>query len=119
MHYFETESEFNQARQGNYYEPWLSYTKSSERVDYNKPDYAKIPFTIEALGGGNITWKLGDKTVQYSKNDGAWETMNSATTISVIEGDEVQFKGTNQDYSGNTISTTSQFKVKGNIMSIY
>ena len=122
MHYFETEAEFNQERHGNYYEPWVSYTEESDRVDYNKPDYAKIPFTIETLGSGNITWYLGTKTVQYSKNGGSWETMDSETTISVIEGDEVQFKGTNstycEGYDASTISTTAPFNVKGNIMSL-
>ena len=118
IHLFETEAEFNEARQNNYLEPWVSYTETSERVDYNKPDYTKIPFTIEALGSGNITWALGNKTVQYSKNGSSWETMDSSTTISVVEGDEIQFKGTNTDYCGNTISATSQFNVKGNIMSL-
>jgi len=121
IHYFETEAEFNEARSKNYTEPWVSYTEVSDRVDYNKTEDEKLfntPFTIEALGSGNITWALGDKTVQYSKNGGSWESMDSGTTISVVEWDEVQFKGTNTNYSGNTISTTTQFNVKGNIMSL-
>jgi len=44
--------------------------------------------------------------------------MNNTTTIPVIEGDEVQFKGTNNYYSECIISVTTQFNVKGNIMSI-
>lgn len=118
IHYFKTKPDFNEAYQNNYLEPWVSYTEEGEGVAYNKPDYTKIPFTIEALGSGDVNWAIGDKTVQYSKNGGSWETMNSATTISVVEGDEVQFKGTNTNYNGNTISATSQFNVKGNIMSL-
>ena len=122
IHKFRTEPEFQTARRDGYSEPWVSLTvESDNRVVYNKTEDEKLlgaPFTIETLGSGNITWKLGAKTVQYSKNGGAWETMNSATTISVVEGDEVQFKGTNTNYSGNTISATTQFNVKGNIMSL-
>ena len=116
IHYFGTEAAYNQERNNNYIEPWVSYTEG-RGLDYNI-DYTKIPFTIEALGSGNITWALGTKTVQYSKNGGSWETMTKDTTISVVEGDEVQFKGTNTNYSENTISSTSQFNVKGNIMSL-
>jgi hypothetical protein len=116
-HYFGTESEYNQARDNNYEEPWLSYTEG-KGLDYNKPDYTKIPFTIAALGSGNISWALGTKTVQYSKNGGTWEAMDSETTISVVDGDEVQFKGTNTDYDSNTISSTAQFNVCRNIMSL-
>ena len=120
IHYFESETEFNQARKNNYIEPWVSLTEG-EKVAYNKSKDEKLletPFTIEALGSGNINWALGDKTVQYSKNGSSWETMDSGTTISVAEGDEVQFKGMNTDYSGNTISATAQFNAKGNIMSL-
>ena len=119
IHYFGTEAAYNQERNNNYIEPWLSYTEG-KGIDYNKPydPYIHMPFTIEALGSGNITWGLGSKTVQYSKNGGVWETMNSSTTISVVEGDEVQFKGTNTEYRTNPISATAQFNVKGNIMSL-
>lgn len=44
--------------------------------------------------------------------------MNSKTTISVVEGDQVQFKGTNAAYDRNNIYSTAQFNVKGNIMSL-
>ena len=121
LHLFENELDFNAEYKGsNYIEPWVSLTKSVERVDYNKPydPYLHIPFTIEALDSGNISWALDDKTVQYSKNGGSWETMDNKTTISVVEGDGVQFKGTNTDYNYCTISTTMQFNVKGNIMSL-
>ncbi len=117
LHYFETEEGFIEERNNNYIEPWTSYTEE-RGIDYNKPDYNKIPFTIEALGDGNITWGLDSKSVQYSKNGSSWETMNSSTTISVVQGDEIQFKGTNENYSHNGISSTASFNVKGNIMSL-
>lgn len=119
VRHFKTVSDFNTARIDDYIEPWTSVT-DGKGLDYNKPydKWIHTPFTIEALGSGNITWALGTKTIQYLKNDGIWETMNSGTTISVVEGDEVQFKGTNTNYRGNPISSTGQFNVKGNIMSL-
>ncbi len=116
LHYFETAEEFIQEKNNNYIEPWGSYTEG-RGVDYNI-NYSRIPFTIVALGIGNITWSLGDKTVQYSKNYGSWETMDSSTTISVVQGDEIQFKGTNSNYYGNRISSTGRFNVLGNVMSL-
>lgn len=95
----------------------MSFTEGDE-VNYNKPDYTKIPFTIEALGSGNITWQLGSSTVKYSKNRGSWETMDGETSIAVVEGDKIQFKGTNTSYNSKTISSTAWFNVKGNIMSL-
>ncbi len=123
IHYFETEPEYSQARDNNYIEPWVSYT-DGKGLDYNKPydQYIHMPFTIEALSSGNITWSLQNKTVQYSKNGGTWETMNNNTTISVTDGDEIQFKGTNKYYDyedgGCSIASTASFNVKGNAMSL-
>ena len=122
LHLFETENDFNAAYNGTAYtEPWVSYTKQDENVDYNK-DMRTIPLTIESLGSGNITWALGDKTVQYSKNGGEWTTMDSGTSIPVSNGDKVQFKGDNENYyvqlSPYGIQSTANFKVSGNIMSL-
>ena len=103
---------------------WVESTADGE----GEIDYTTIPFTIEALESGNINWALSDKTVQYSKNGDPWETMNRTTTISVIQGDKIQFKGNNNSYyivepqSWNniklSISSTAKFNVKGNIMSL-
>lgn len=35
IRHFETEAEFNQARENEYVEPWLSYTEG-KGVDYNE-----------------------------------------------------------------------------------
>lgn len=80
--------------------------------------YLEMPFTIEMKQDGEISWPLRSKTVQYSKNNGEWATMTSATSISVANGDIVRFKGTNGEYSGNTLSCTGNFEVYGNIMSL-
>ena len=131
----QTDDEFDFARAIEYVEPWLSYTEG-KGIDYNKFDYSKIPFTIEALGSGTIRWALGEKVVQYSKNGGAWIEMDETTRISVVEGDVIQFKGDNPYYfyederwdddddeyytvkAEGTLSSTARFNVKGNIMSL-
>lgn len=76
MHYFQTESEFNQERSENYIEPWVSLTGENDRVDYNKTEDERLletPFTIEALGSGDIRWKLGAKplsNIQRTEGNG-------------------------------------------------
>lgn len=59
LHLFDTENQFKDKRTNDYYEPWVSLTEESDdRVDYNKTEDEKLlgtPFTIEALGSGNIT----------------------------------------------------------------
>lgn len=123
IHKFNTVSEFNDYRNENYKQPWLSYTVENDNVDYNcytPEEYAflSVPFTIESLGTGTITWTLGDKTVEYSKNSGEWTTMDKDTTISVVEGDEIQFIGENENYYENRIISTANYNAKGNIMSL-
>lgn len=96
-------------------------------------DYRTMPLTFEILSGGNIVWKAFNaafsKTIEYSKNDGEWTSITSATgssapTISVVSGDTVQFRGNNANYgtsindSNSFEDTTCGFKVKGNIMSL-
>ena len=117
LHYYETESEFIEGKKNDYEEPWTSYTEETDRVDYNDP-YLSKPFTVKVIGSGDISWNLNDKTLSYSKNNGTWDTMTSATTIQVVDGDEIQFKGTNANYCGNTFASTTQFIVEGNIMSL-
>ena len=85
-------------------------------VDFN-PDYNSIPFTIEALESGSITWVLSS-SIQYSKNGGTWTSWDGTTAISVVEGDKVQFKGTKSDYGNEYVESTARFNVFGNIMSL-
>ena len=121
IHLFANESEFDQERQGNYYEPWVSYTKSADKVDYNKTEEEKLlgtPFTVESLGSGNVTWSLGSKTAQYSKNGGEWTNITRSAPIPVVAGDKVSFKGTNSSYKNCALKSTAKFNVMGNIMSL-
>ena len=94
-------------------------------------DYSKDYLTFNVLTGGTIAWdSIGTgqaKTIQYSLNDGSWTsiTANTATTISVSDGDVVRFKGTNtsyaadkNNYSGFDSGGTASFNIEGNIMSL-
>ena len=103
-------------------------------IDWNslepEPDYSTIPLTFKITGDGYINWKASNsantKTIEYSKNDGDWTSITSTTEgvqIPVVSGDTVKFRGNNNSYTHNneynTFSgTTSNFKVKGNIMSL-
>lgn len=128
IHLYSTEQEFEADYNGAaYIEPWVSLTLDVDRVDYNKTpvpptpvDPSTYPFTIEALGNGNIVWNIGSKSLQYSMDDGeTWETFTSPLAVSA--GDKVQFKGTNSSsFFGNCLSgSTMNFNVEGNIMSLF
>lgn len=99
-------------------------------------NYASQYFTMEILTAGTIVWKAGTstttstrRTIQYSKNNGAWTSIKATTggvSFSVSVGDIVRFKGTNTTYStqsGGTYahtfsSSTASFNAYGNIMSL-
>ena len=99
-------------------------------------DYASQYFTMEVLTAGTICFKAGAsataasnrRTIQYSKNNGTWNSITSTTggtTFSVSAGDVIRFKGTNATYSSRSASTyantfsgtTAKVKIYGNIMS--
>lgn len=99
-------------------------------------DYASQYFTMEILSAGTISFKAGAsattaskrRTIQYSKNNGTWNSITSTTggtRFSVAAGDIIRFKGTNTTYSTKSASTysntfagtTAKVKVYGNIMS--
>lgn len=93
-------------------------------------DYSQDYLTFRVLTDGTIMWNsIGsgqEKTIQYSKNDGAWTmiTANTATTISVNAGDVVRFMGNNNTYAKDKSNYsgfeggTASFDIEGNIMSL-
>lgn len=100
-----------------------------------EPIYSAIPMTFNILQSGTIKWSrtrtlisdVGDTTIQYRINNGAWTDITSSTagvTFNVNSGDKVEFKGDHTTYSTiigsyNTFSGgTAQFEVYGNIMSL-
>ena len=96
-------------------------------------DFSTKPLTFNILSAGTINWTATNttvtKTIEYKLNNGEWtsiisNTGSSAPTINVIEGDKVQFRGSNTQYATsesnyNSFSgSTALFKAKGNIMSL-
>lgn len=140
---YELESEFQDKRENDYFEPWVSLTvESNNRVDYNKTKEEKLLgsyLTFKITGDGNIRWHADNanqtRVIQYKKNDGEWTTITSATgnsapSIAVVSGDTVQFRGDNPAYGhvyntsygdiyANSFSGSScGFEAYGNIMSL-
>lgn len=93
-------------------------------------DYSKDYLTFNVLSDGTICWNsIGtgqSKTIQYSVNNGPWSsiTASSATTIPVLTGDTVRFKGSNTSYAKDKSNYsgfeggTASFNIEGNIMSL-
>lgn len=107
-------------------------------------DYSLHYLTLKILTDGTIKWvKVGtvaNSVISYSKNYGAWTQISaggSGSTINVVAGDELRFKGTNTGYCGNTSTkdtaknnyctfggtngfsgSTAHFNIEGNIMSL-
>lgn len=109
----------------------ITSSTASELCEYDSShDYSLDYLTLDVLTSGTIKWNsIGSgqaKTVEYSKNDGTWTsiTASSSTTISVVPGDKVRFKGTNTTYAKdkNNYSGfeggTANFNIEGNMMSL-
>ena len=123
--------------------PYVAYLQDEYRIDWNslhKATLEETPLTFEVLSAGTIMWAQNywqgtGTTIEYSKNGGAWTSINSAdfVDIPVEAGDKVQFRGDNPTYSITAITgqgvttwinngwfqgTYTPFKVYGNIMSL-
>lgn len=140
LHLFETENGFQDKRNNDYFEPWVSVTvESDNRVDYNKSEEEKMLgeyLTFDIISGGNISWRTtytGEtRTIEYSKNGGDWTSItsnNPGTQIPVEAGDSVRFRGNNPHYAepssynnnsfyGSFGPSTCYYNARGNIMSL-
>ena len=101
--------------------------------DVKETDYSKEPLTFKILSYGTINWTTSDssntKTIEYKLNDGEWthitsNTEPSASSIVVTRGNKIQFRGDNTAYGASVLSystfgsSTAEFEVEGNIMSL-
>ena len=142
IHLFETQSDFESKRNSSdYLEPWVSLTKETDKIDYNKSEEEKErekllkPLTFEFSSDGVIKWivsgpyNYSDReeahiTISYRINNGNWVelTSSSASTavgISISSGDVVEFKGDNENYCYRMDFNTrfhSCFNVSGNFI---
>ena len=81
-------------------------------------DYSTQYFTIESLENENQVSFTAD--IIYSTDGSSWNTLNSGESILINNGDKVRFKGTLIPTSSGIgkFSTTQNYKVYGNIMSL-
>ena len=110
------------------------YCSNEAHLHYDYHDYSKDYFTIESLENNNIIYLKASnsaltKTISVSTDNGStWteytsSTDNSGTTLATLnKGNKLLIRGQNDTYGTssyyNQFSTTGQFEVKGNIMSL-
>lgn len=100
IHLFQTKEEFNQAISNNFTEPWVSYTKENDKVDYYKTEEERRlgkPFTIEATQDGTTVYfrqsqyavdeSISPLKVKVSTDDGAtWTEVTATPTDGNVPG---------------------------------
>ena len=126
-----TDEELEEAYKSGYTEGWKDGYSS---VVPDAVDYTKLPLTFNVLSAGTINWTASDssvtRTIEYKVNGGEWTSITSNTgetapIINVVEGDKIQFKGSNAQYATNSVlnynsfsGSTASFEAEGNIMSL-
>ena len=145
---FDRHADYEAYKNGqDYLTPNVSWCVDLDEVHFNKyvRDYSKEYFTIEALENGTISFNIWESmgteyitSISYSTDNGeTWTTTNNTNNksehltinVNVNEGDKVLWKGDAQqmgyydtdDYGdslGSFFSSTSEFNVYGNIMSL-
>lgn len=131
IYHFKNEQDFSSRRNGNYYEPWVSLTEPSKRVDYNKTKEEKMPGTrlsFEILSGGTIAWDNGQSSfgtdcstcyLNYRINGGEWVTLVNnilsynpegdwVSAFTVNAGDVVEFRTSGNSVNWDMTQSTDQ-----------
>ena len=119
----------------DYYAGWtVQYGDSYVPTGWELPiDYSTLYFTIESLADGNAikmqrSGSPNNPTLSYSLDDGeTWTTTTISGTVTfgtINTGDTIIFKGSNSNLATawdtyNYFNGTKQFKVYGNIMSLF
>lgn len=106
------------------------YHDSDVAIKYiQSNDYSQNYLTFNVLTAGEIPWdSIGTemaRTISYRINGGTWASITAgSSTISVVAGDVVEFKGSNSAYSKDKFNYsgfyegTATYNVEGNIMSL-
>lgn len=101
-----------------------AFVQSAVPKDY-QVDYSKTYLTFEALESGTFTFTgYSTNTVSYSIDDGkTWTSLASATASPTISaGDRIMWKASGLRIDGDvgigTFSSTGNYNVSGNIMSL-
>ena len=111
VRHFSSEEDFVSERNGNYYEPWVSLTEPSKRVDYNKRGRERLIgqyLTFENIGNapGRINFKdlcqfemWDNYTLFYRINGGEWVSHE----FEVRDGDSIDTDFPNVDINPGDI----------------
>ena len=79
----------------------------------NYRDYLKFTF----ISGGTWIYPNSKEKIEYSINNGKWIRTNNKQ-LSVLSGDTIRVRGTNNVYDNNTFGGTAYFNLSGNIMAL-
>ena len=139
---FETHAEYEEyVTGGTMVKPNVSYCEDFDDVHYNPWTWADAYLTTVALEDGTISFvifrRMGTDmitSISYSTDDGeTWTTTNNIDnksaelqiTVNVNEGDKVLWKGDAKqlgyeegEFVGSFFSSTCEFDVMGNVMSM-
>ena len=97
--------------------PNVSLCRQEYELHYNPYDYSEDYLTFVALESGTFTFD--NNAISYSTDNG--ETWTQGKSVAVNSGDKVMWKGTMtpaEDVGIGTFSSTGNFDVQGNVMSL-
>ncbi len=128
---FDLDADYQAFIGGEFITPNVSYTLDTNITYYNpgaivpsEPDYSKEYLTFTALEDDmtvSFAKKASSGTLNYSIDEGNTWTELTDTTLSINTGEKIMFKGDLIPVSSSgigTYSTTKNFDVSGNIMSL-
>ena len=95
------------------YENLTCYESVDAYQEANYRDYLKFTF----VSGGTWIYPNSNETIEYSINNGKWIRIYSKK-LSVLSGDTIRVRGTNNVYDNNTFGGTAYFNLSGNIMAL-
>ena len=119
---FENHSQYESYIATDYAKPNVSYCATEGDVHYNPKTWADDYLTFVALEDGTFTFTpTGSNLISYSTDNG--DTWTQGNSVSVNNSDKVLWKGTmtpstSSPYGIGNFSSTAEFDVQGNAMSL-
>ena len=95
------------------YENLFLFGSVTAYQEANYRDYLKFTF----VSGGTWIYPNSKEKIEYSINNGKWIRTNNKK-LSVLSGDTIRVRGTNNVYDNNTFGGTAYFNLSGNIMAL-
>ena len=95
------------------YENLFLFGSVTAYQEANYRDYLKFTFVSD----GTWIYPNSKEKIEYSINNGKWIRIY-AKQLSVLSGDTIRVRGTNNVYDNNTFGGTAYFNLSGNIMAL-